>query len=283
MAIWRMDCDDLPAVSPRMHSMHSVSSSGTFESRLRDTLNDEDKFEAFINWMYREFSSEAILSFIEFVQFRAYLMNHISTTNTVKTTNMMKTSDTMKAFKTTGASDSKRFDYQFYSKMPQSSIVHNIVYQSGAPSTDSIIVYDRDISIRTERPTANSVGGAATGKSGSVVFEHSLTTNDNNEGNKEGGLALVQTRMIAHLLFVKYIDHFSMFEINISGHERDKFIELDRTHYAGISIKDMMDLFDVLIGNMLQYIRESHLRFECALQQAHSPETPKSLSPSTSL
>ena len=41
--------------------------------RLQETLRDEVKFESFIDWMYREFSAEVMLSVIELSQFRAYL------------------------------------------------------------------------------------------------------------------------------------------------------------------------------------------------------------------
>eukprot|EP01083_Nonionella_stella_P128966 390937_1 len=58
---------------------------GDIEKQRRTTLqrldvmfNDEDLFESFVFWMYREFSNESILCFIELVQFKQYLMNNIS-------------------------------------------------------------------------------------------------------------------------------------------------------------------------------------------------------------
>ena len=83
------------------------ASSGNFRQNLQETLNDEQKCEAFINWMYREFSSEAILSFLEFVQFKKYIKEEIG--------------DTEKSIP--GKAD--RFDFTLYHGMPRSTIVYD--------------------------------------------------------------------------------------------------------------------------------------------------------------
>ena len=84
------------------------SSSGTFKQKLQVTLSDEDKWEAFVDWMYREFSSEAVLSFLEFIQFRKYVKEQIEKTNG---------SDIIDG-------DSDPYDFTLYDGMPKSSIVY---------------------------------------------------------------------------------------------------------------------------------------------------------------
>ena len=83
-------------------------SSGNFKEDLQETLKDEQKCEAFIDWMYREFSSEAILSFLEFVQFKKYVKEEIG----------------KKDGKDVSA-ETGRFDFEFYDEMPRSTIVYD--------------------------------------------------------------------------------------------------------------------------------------------------------------
>ena len=49
----------------------------TTSNKLRETLLNEAEFGYFVDWMYREFSSEVMLSFIELVQFNKYLMSFV--------------------------------------------------------------------------------------------------------------------------------------------------------------------------------------------------------------
>ena len=46
------------------------------DEKLRGTLQDEAQFELLMEWMYREFSSENMLSFIEYNQFKAVLKGY---------------------------------------------------------------------------------------------------------------------------------------------------------------------------------------------------------------
>ena len=80
-------------------------SSGTFREKLRETLNDEQKCEAFIDWMYREFSSEVILSFLEIVQFKQFVKEQIG--------------------KICVAGDADPYDFELYDGMPKSSIIYD--------------------------------------------------------------------------------------------------------------------------------------------------------------
>ena len=89
--------------------LERTESPGTFREKLRETLSDEQKCEAFIDWMYREFCSEVILSFLEFVQFRNYVKAEIRKTDG---------NDVV-------AGDSDPYDFVLYDGMPKSSIIYD--------------------------------------------------------------------------------------------------------------------------------------------------------------
>ena len=83
--------------------------SDSFNQKLREILNDEKNCEAFVDWMYREFCSEAMLSFLECVQFRKYVEKEIGKTDECDTVG--------------GGDDS--FNHELYDGMPKSSIVYD--------------------------------------------------------------------------------------------------------------------------------------------------------------
>ena len=95
--------------------------------RLRTTLGDEEKFEAFIHWMYREFSSEVILSFVEFVQFKQCIKEEIAAIGG-----------------TVNQTENDRFDYSFYDKMPRSTIVYGQI-EANEKGNGVEIVYTEDV------------------------------------------------------------------------------------------------------------------------------------------
>ena len=84
-------------------------SSGDFSETLQEILSDEQNCEAFIDWMYREFCSEVILSFLEFLQFRNYVKDEIGKTNRADIP----------------VTDSDPFGFILYDEMPKSSIVYD--------------------------------------------------------------------------------------------------------------------------------------------------------------
>ena len=99
----------------------------TATSALYKTMLDEKKFEVFIQWMYREFSSEAALCFIELAQFKERLVEYVmSDTNT-------KQSDTCNPQEYGG-----KYVNVFYEKMPKSDIVF------GKEADDIEIVFTDD-------------------------------------------------------------------------------------------------------------------------------------------
>eukprot|EP01083_Nonionella_stella_P187131 686921_1 len=74
--------------------------SDTILDRLNTILFcDEETFESFVHWLYREFSNETILCFIELVQFKQYVMRNID-------------------------DESLQCAYTLYENVPKSSIVY---------------------------------------------------------------------------------------------------------------------------------------------------------------
>lgn len=84
-------------------SLETGSSPQSLEQKLRRTLQEETEFEMLMDWMFREFSSEVLLSVIELVQFQSFLKEYGQTATTV-------------------LSPSERI--VFYGRIPSSSIVH---------------------------------------------------------------------------------------------------------------------------------------------------------------
>ena len=84
------------------------NSDGDFRRTLKGILIDEQKCEAFIDWMYREFSCEVILSFIEFIQFRKFVREEIR-----------------KSGGSDMSADPDPYDFAFYDGMPRSTIIYD--------------------------------------------------------------------------------------------------------------------------------------------------------------
>jgi len=76
--------------------------------RLKEAMLKEEEFGRFVHWMYKEFSSESILSFIEFVQFKRRAIDVLK--------NLPEYSVEQKDL---------HCPYRFYPKIPRSTIVYS--------------------------------------------------------------------------------------------------------------------------------------------------------------
>lgn len=200
-------------------------STSSFNETLEEILNDEQKFEAFIDWMYKEFCSEAILSFLEMVQFRKYTKEEINKTDE---------SDAV-------AGDPDPNDFTLYHGMPRSSIVYDS-FQTNPKVNSS--------------PTASTRPLHEQAASLSVDLESVASPK---------GEPLVDCKRIAHLLFKKYIEHHhAEREINISSQLRKKYVKLEQTEYDGMDLKQFMTVYDDVIAEMIKYQHQSYARFERA-------------------
>ena len=209
--------------------------------KLRQTLNDEAKFQTFIDWMHREFSSEVILSFVEFIQFKQWLKEEIRKPGGMA---VSRSAD--------------KFDYKFYHKMPRSSIVYDEL--------------DEKMEI-TPSPKATSPKATKEGVDAPVVSETASLSKQRDVYVMNVVLeisedidTLSRAKRIAHLLFKKYIKDRAEYEINISGVQRDRYTQLNRSKYAGLDLLQFVGLFDELIGEMLMYINHSFFRFYISRQ-----------------
>ena len=198
--------------------------------KLHETLNDEVKFQIFIDWMYREFSSEAILSFVEMIQFKQWLKQEI---------------------RKTGGSvvhlNDDKFDYKLYHKIPKSSIIYG-----------QMDVMDEQVEAEiAEQETREPILSESASLS-NKRFADTMTIVLEMTGVRS---IRMRAKRIAHLLFKKYIEHRAEYELNISGELRDKYSELDKSDYAGVNLLQFVELFDEVIGEMVMYIRQSFFRF----------------------
>ena len=87
----------------KFNEMLEIDETKSITQRFQETLLNETNFEPFIHWMYREFSSEVILCFIELVQFKEFLIKRVEETS----------------------QEQIECEYSFYENMPKSSIVFN--------------------------------------------------------------------------------------------------------------------------------------------------------------
>jgi len=110
--VWRRQSlmnkmDDSNMMELSIEHDKNIKTASNREDRFLETLQNENKFEAFVQFVYREFNQEILLCFIELVQFKAALIGF-----------KKKNSDTIKG---------EDIEYQFidllYGDMPKSSIV----------------------------------------------------------------------------------------------------------------------------------------------------------------
>ena len=270
MPVWKNDA------VPFMKPVHSVSESGTFEYKLRDTLMDKEKFQAFIDWMYREFCSEAILSFLEFVQFRKYVKEEIGKTEW------------------NGVADSGpiNFDFELYDGMPKSTIIFNPFrfesIENDPEGSEGVSPFGRTQTFGITQPfgstqnfgraqtfpatphspqTLGSTSSAGTTPqplvSVSSVDKVSSDTEEMESDDAHTGNVLTKCKRIAHLLYYKYIDpQHAALEINISGPQRRKYKKLDESDYDEMDLEQFLFLYDEVIKEMMKYLQQSYERFE---------------------
>ena len=190
-------------------------------------MNDEKKCEAFIDWMYREFCSEAMLSFLECVQFRKYVEEEIGKRN---------------GSGTVSGRDKDSLNFALYDGMPRSSIVYDPF---------SLKQCDKDEVIPSSRGNVSSL---------SRYLESSETSSSSTEN------VLMRCKRIAHLLFKKYIDSYAPHEINISWHLRAQYSVLEERDYDGLGLEQFLNLYDDVITEMIKYQAQSYRRYERAPQ-----------------
>eukprot|EP01084_Bolivina_argentea_P082814 149951_1 len=107
----------------KLNLMQTNIKSNTNEiDQLKMIFCDEHKFELFVHWMFREFSSETILCVIETIQFKLYLIDIIK--NEYK--------------------ENMECQYKFYKNIPQSSIIYAHTYEkTDADLEKNSVTYQR--------------------------------------------------------------------------------------------------------------------------------------------
>ena len=203
------------------------SSTKEIKRRLLATFRSKQDFELFIGHIYREFSHETILSYIEMVQFKecvsAYIRRrHLSFADDDEVST-------------------------FYEKIPKSSIVFPRESQVEMQTTRA----SQKIK-RLSRMASASTDGPAD--------DPEIHSNDDDFGVDVDVCA--RFKQAAHLLHEKYIAPYSPFEVNLSCALRKRYSDLDRSHYANLDVFMLANLFDAAKEEMLKYIWQSFLRFD---------------------
>ena len=172
------------------HEINSTNSRDIDPDSLTDllhqTLQNEEKFELFVQWMNREFSSEAALCFIEMVQFKQCFIDYIKQKN---------------------GSFSHDYDTKYidllYDTVPKSSIVFVKI-------TDHV--------------------------------------------------GIAKFKLIAHLLFDKYIRANAEFEVNISHQLRAKYTKLDEQNW-NMKQDEFVLVFEKIVEEMFSFMWQSFDRY----------------------
>ena len=198
--IWRKESFD-----PDLYVQNSIASMSSspndidpdsLTDLLHHTLQNEDRFELFIQWMNREFSSEAALCFIEMVQFKQCFMDYIR----------------QKDGSISHDYDTKYIDL-LYDAVPKSSIVFV------------------------------------------KISDH---------------VGIAKFKLIAHLLFDKYIKENAEFEINISHLLRAKYAKLDEQNWS-MKQDEFVRVFEKVVVEMLFFMGQSFNRYQQHLMARSSP------------
>ncbi len=197
-------------------------------------LGEEEYFELFMDHMLSEFSSEVILSLIEFQQFQELI---VSTT----------------VFEGELEEIKRTFDGEFNifelnKSIPKSSIVHN------TKTVDALLVQR----LKSEmNPDLKSEGKCTDRNSDSIGH------GEEREDEYVEKLALMKE--VAHRLYLKYVAEGSEFEINISYFVRSHFVQMMQDHDQWIlttmSPADLLNLFQDIKLEMLMLLDYSYQRF----------------------
>merc|ERR1712228_537957 len=96
-------------------TMAELEEGGRVSGEFWDMMKNEIEFERFMNWMYREFSHESALSFVEIIQFKKYCIEHLEGEDNIITSSSTIL-ERMRA-------DNTKFIDLSYESVPKSSIV----------------------------------------------------------------------------------------------------------------------------------------------------------------
>eukprot|EP01084_Bolivina_argentea_P125874 222963_1 len=203
----------LNSVEKMMEESVDQSAAKTWGDKLKDTLKDEVEFQSFIEFMYREFSQESALCYIELVQWKQCIVNYI------------------------GNSSYKDEEYTFigslYDTVPRSTIVYN-------NANDINISIDTDIKCDKQIPSMEMVDSA--------------------DSDKQIAMDLEIFQSQCRLLYDKYIQYDSPLEINISGYEREKYLQYDIVNWD-MSIDKLVNIFDPVMYEAFSLMTQSFIRY----------------------
>jgi len=209
----------------------------TLTSKLRETLQDEVKFEAFMDWMYREFSSEVMLSVIELGQFKQYLKEYVQ-----RASNPFDLpADRVKTIR-------------FYNDMPRSSII----FQPPVHTLNLHVIERLRSTSAGEQRVADSSPDAQDSPAAETDEVVISRTPDEERTEKQ------RMKNIASALYEKYIRRHCELEVNISYGLRNRWDRLHCDRYPEEDLIELIQVVDEVLSEMLRFISQSYRRFECS-------------------
>ena len=198
---------------------------------LQNTLQNERKFNLFMSWMLREFSHENPLSFIEFVQFKRYILsiNEAEEVHDHDAQLQTQAADTEEANATTVTIGNFNFNLEMEPR-PRADI----------NKKKYVDLYFDALPIS------------------SIISQPRPGLDDS-----------AKCKDMAHALYAKYIDSRAPLEINIDWELRLKYRRHDDENWE-MSMDDMVTVFDPAIRETHNFMYQSFCRFKANFKPAMS-------------
>ena len=217
---------------------------------LKDSMRRKELFEPFIHWMYREFSQETVLSFIEFVQFKQRLQGIIR----------------MRARK--NGNENEQDTQCVMLSLQQNGLCHEDAEQDGGGNGDGdgddqdhYVLYDEVPRSEIVYSDQQSTPSPPTQENQIEIVVPSKSPGDDNSYDLEAAdPEMVGMRNAAHLLYAKYIRVGAELEGNISGTLRERYRRKDELDW-NLNAEELLHEFDDFIDSMFVFMKESYIRY----------------------
>lgn len=212
-----------PSSSTERSEKSTEKRSTSTDSRLMTLLQNEAKCEHFVQWMYREFSSESILCFIELVQFKHFVRKLLAEAEDV-------------------TPPSPKREYRLYSKMPRSSIVDHQSRWWPNPFGDN-----------ASTPRANSLNRQNSAGASSLNVANEML-----QAARRHLQGVAHNLMAKYIALGSELEVNISAELRnqLCGLDRDNYVAFER------SLMGFYTLFDRVIEEMFKFMRQSFVRFD---------------------
>lgn len=209
----------------------------TTDTRLREILGNQEEFESFVIWMYREFSSESVLAFIELVQYKQYIIMYIQ----------------QKEPEIDISTIDIGCQYRLYDKIPKSSMIW-----------DSTNLTKRKSQYKSKnKEEIASSSPSDSNEVISTVFPLDIKSPQDDESKLDQEPVMSEPQEIAKKLYNKYIRREAELEVNISSALKRRYSDYNENGWKlENGVKDLLTVYDDVIETVFAFMRQSYIRFE---------------------